>query len=135
MHTPTISVVLPVYNASRYVKETLDSLSRQTFTDFEVLVVDDESSDDTPQIIEAYAAKDNRFKLLRKPNGGTAAKSVSYALPFCAGKYFFFSSHDDFFSNDLFERMVERAKTTGAECIIPDLVFYEDGVPAERSAA
>ena len=132
MSTPTISVVLPVYNASHCVKETLDSLKRQTFTDFEVIIVDDESSDETPEIIEEYAAKDKRFKLLRKTNGGTAAKSAAYALPHCRGKYFFFCSHDDFFSEDLFAQMIKRADETEAQCIIPECVFYYENVPLEK---
>jgi glycosyltransferase involved in cell wall biosynthesis len=69
----TVSVVIPAYNASRTIEETLRSVLRQTHRNLEVLVVDDGSSDDTPKIVEALAAEDGRVRLLRQANAGVAA--------------------------------------------------------------
>lgn len=129
---PKISVVCPVYNAEKCIRETLDSLLSQTFRDFEVLCVDDGSRDSTPSIVKEYAQKDSRVRFFQKPNGKTAARCVSFAIPFCRGKYFFFVSHDDFFDPDLLEKMYRRAIETGAEAVVADVVMYYEGVPAEK---
>jgi len=72
-HTPTVSVVMAAYNAQDFVAEAIESVLEQTLSDFELLVVDDASSDDTPAIIARYARRDRRIRILRLPrNGGTA---------------------------------------------------------------
>jgi hypothetical protein len=70
MSISQISVVVPAYNLEKYIAEALFSLEHQSFTDFEVLVVDDGSTDNTPEIVKAFCDRDSRFKLLQKPNGG-----------------------------------------------------------------
>ena len=70
---PEISVIIPVYNASSFIAETLDSLTRQTFSDFELICVDDGSTDKTPQILETYAKQDQRIVILRQDNMGPGA--------------------------------------------------------------
>jgi teichuronic acid biosynthesis glycosyltransferase TuaG len=69
---PLVSILTPAYNAAAYLPETLNSALRQTMTDFEVLVVDDGSTDDTARIVEAFSARDDRIRLIRKANGGSA---------------------------------------------------------------
>lgn len=70
---PLVSVLMPAYNASRYVAEAVDSILAQTFADFEFLIVDDGSTDDTPQILKDYAARDGRIRVFTQPNGGVGA--------------------------------------------------------------
>jgi hypothetical protein len=70
---PPVAVVMAVYNGEAFLSETLDSILRQTFTDFELVVVDDGSTDMTPQILDAYAAGDSRVVVLRQHNQGRAA--------------------------------------------------------------
>ena len=67
---PNVSFLLPVYNGARYLAETLDSLMAQDYPDFDIVAVDDGSADETPDILEAYAADHPRLRILRKPNGG-----------------------------------------------------------------
>lgn len=77
---PIISVIVPAYNAGRFIGETLDSVSRQTFKDFEVVVVDDGSKDNTIEIVNAAIAKDPRIRLVTQKNaGGPAARNTAIA--------------------------------------------------------
>jgi glycosyltransferase involved in cell wall biosynthesis len=68
-----VSILTPAYNAADYLAQTIHSVQRQTITDFELLVVDDGSTDDTPWIVEQFASRDRRIRLLQQPNAGTAA--------------------------------------------------------------
>jgi glycosyltransferase involved in cell wall biosynthesis len=74
MSTPAVSVVIPAYNAERFLRESLDSVLRQTFSDFELIVVDDGSTDATPEILKQYARLDSRIRThALLPNGGESA--------------------------------------------------------------
>src|SRR6476661_6105481 len=71
--TPPVSVLMPVYNAGRYVAEAVESILGQTYADFEFLIVDDGSTDRSRAILERYAARDPRIRLVSRPNTGYAA--------------------------------------------------------------
>ncbi len=71
--SPTISVIIPAYNVDRYIEYTLESLKSQTLTDFEAIIVDDGSTDRTAEVVRTWIAKDPRFKLVQKPNGGLSS--------------------------------------------------------------
>ncbi len=76
-----ISVIIPAYNAAQYIQETLDSVLNQTFQEFEIIVVDDGSTDATVNIINRYANKDNRIQLVQQQNGGSSkARNTGIAL-------------------------------------------------------
>lgn len=119
-----ISIFMPVYNGSKYLARTLTSILAQTFTDFEVVCVDDSSTDDSLQILQSYAERDARIKVFTKPNGGNVPKSWIFALPHFTGEYIFYTSQDDLMSADLLERVYEKAKETGADAVVPDKVEY-----------
>lgn len=88
------SVVIPAYNASSTIRETLDAVLVQTFALFEVIVVDDGSTDDTRAIAESYAQKDNRIRVVSKPNGGTAS-AYNAGLEHARFNYITICSADD----------------------------------------
>lgn len=129
MNNPKISIICPVYNAASCIGQTLDSLLKQTFRDFEILCVDDGSKDNSVEILNQYAKNDARIRVFQKPNGKTAARVVSFALPYCRGKYYFFVSHDDLFSEDLLETLYARAEETGAEKVICDVLLWHENEP------
>lgn len=96
MSEPLISIIIPVYNSAKYLQMTLQAVQAQTFKDFEVVCVDDGSSDDSPQILERFAAADNRFKIHRQANaGGSAARNKGLEL--ARGKYIAFLDNDDIY--------------------------------------
>jgi glycosyltransferase involved in cell wall biosynthesis len=133
--TRRISVFLPVHNGERFLAKTLDSVLAQTDQDFEVLCIDDSSTDGSAGILRGYAERDARIRLLATPhNLGSAAKSLNYALPHMTGAYFVYSSQDDLFSPDWLEKMRLRAVETGADAVIPDVVFHHEGDPSKDHA-
>ena len=70
-----ISVIVPVYNCEAYITQCIESVLRQTFRDFELILVDDGSKDKSPEICELYALRDSRIKVIHKPNGGGAVET------------------------------------------------------------
>lgn len=119
-----VSIFVPVYNGEKYLAQTLKSIQQQTYTNFEVLLVDDSSTDGSLPILNQFAANDDRFKVFSKENGGMVAPSMNYIIPKIKGDYFFYASQDDIFSSNLLEKMVIRQKETSADCILPDMEFY-----------
>jgi glycosyltransferase involved in cell wall biosynthesis len=91
---PAVSVVTPAWNAAAFVRETLDSVRAQTFADWELVVVDDGSTDETVAIVDGYAARDPRIRLLRQANAGPSA-ARNHAMREARGRFFAFLDSDD----------------------------------------
>lgn len=124
---PRISILIPVYNGSKYLRKTLDSILGQTFPDYEVICINDCSTDDSLTILEEYRATDPRLRVLSTPaNQGIVPKVLNFAIPCLRGDYFVYASQDDLFSPDWLQSMFERAVSTGADATIPDLVLYHE---------
>ncbi len=115
---------MPVYNGAPFLRETLNSLVKQTFRNFEVICIDDNSTDNSLQILNEYADQYDFIKVFTKSNGGTAAKSINYGLQYLSGEYFMYSSQDDLFSEKLLEANYLKLKETDADAIVPNTVFY-----------
>lgn len=125
---PIISVFMPVYNGAQFLNRSIESILSQTFIDFELVCVDDSSTDDSYSIVEKYSKIDKRVIALRKPNGGNVPKSWNYVLPFLRGKFVSYMSQDDWMSADNLEMNYIRYLETGANIIVPDLVaYYSEG--------
>lgn len=103
---PTVSIVTPVYNAARWLKETLAAVQTQTFTDWEHILVDDGSSDGLPAIVEAAAAEDARFRLLPMPAHGGPAAARNVALEAARGRFLAFLDADDLWLPEKLARSV-----------------------------
>ena len=73
MKNPQVSILLPVYNAAQYILKAVDSILQQSLTDFELILIDDGSSDGTEQLVRQLAAKDQRIHLVQRPNKGLIA--------------------------------------------------------------
>lgn len=107
---PNISVIVPVYNTEKYLKECIDSILTQTFTDFELLLIDDGSTDNSGTICDDYAAKDSRVRVFHKPNGGVSS-ARNLGLDNVRGKWVVFVDADDIIPyNSLKERYVAVSK-------------------------
>ncbi len=103
-----ISIIVASYNYARYLRENLDSLLNQTYTNFEVLVIDDGSTDNSLEIIKEYVEKDSRFKLLTHENNVNKglSESVYLALSHAKGTYIAFCESDDYWTCDHLEKYV-----------------------------
>ena len=97
--TPKVSIVMPCYNMANFIRDSLDSLTRQTLQDYELLCVDDGSTDETPAIIREYADKDNRITLVCQENMGVFA-ARNKALSIARGEYVCFLDPDDWYPED-----------------------------------
>lgn len=96
---PLISIIIPVYNSERFLHRCLNSVVNQTYKDFEVILVDDGSHDESGVICDEYAAKDNRFRIFHNPNGGPS-KARNFGLEHSAGNYLLFIDSDDWLEED-----------------------------------
>lgn len=103
-----ISVIVPVYNTESYLRRCVDSILAQTFTDFELILVDDGSPDDCPAICDAYAEKDRRVCVIHQDNQGAAA-ARNTGLDAASGKYITFCDSDDYVSPKWLEHLLNRA--------------------------
>lgn len=105
MRTPWLSVVIPIYNAEKFLRNCLNSILMQTYTNFEVILVDDGSTDGSSDICQEYALKDSRFCCVKKENGG-AYQSRIFGAERASGTYITFCDADDFYtSKNVFARL------------------------------
>lgn len=122
-----VSVVMPIYNGERYLSQTVGSLLAQDFADFELLCVDDASTDASLDVLTRLVDGDPRVKIHQmEKNLGTAVRCLQRVLPECNGDYFFYCSQDDVLSPDCLRLLVERARATGAEVVLPDMVWWHE---------
>lgn len=108
MDNPTISVIMPVYNAKKYIKETVDSILQQTFTDFELILIDDCGTDGSMEIINSYS--DGRIKVFHNEKNMGIAYSRNRALKESRGNYIAIMDDDDVAYRSRFEKQVEFLK-------------------------
>lgn len=101
------SVIMAAYNASRYIKPAIDSVLQQTYRNWELVIVDDGSVDDTLKIAQDYAEYDSRIKVVHQENSGTAAAARNTALQYVTGDYVQILDSDDYLSEDLLEKFAE----------------------------
>lgn len=94
-HIPLVSVIMPAYNAARYIKESVCSVQNQTITDWELIVVDDCSTDDTYKIARNLALEDERIRLIRNEENSGVAKTRNRAMKMVKGQYVAFLDSDD----------------------------------------
>lgn len=113
---PEISVIVPIYNIETYLRRCVDSILNQTFTDFELILVDDGSQDSSGSICEEYAEKDKRIKVIHKENGG-AYSARNAGLDTASGTYVMFVDGDDFLVSDALSAALSTADEYKADYV------------------
>ena len=113
---PCISIVIPVYNVQDYLSQCLDSLMEQTFPYFEVICVNDGSTDGTADILEEYTSSDTRIKVYTQENKGAGA-ARNAVMQHAAGKYMLFLDGDDWFEKNMLEVLYRKAEETQADVV------------------
>ena len=127
MENPMISVVVPAYNCAPYLRRCMESILNQTYENLEVIVVDDESSDNTPEVLKALAEENPRVRFLRKKNGGEYAARLS-GVEAARGDWIGFVDADDEIEPRMYERLLHNALTNHAEIShCGYMVIYGDG--------
>lgn len=112
-----VSVILPVYNVSDYLRQCMDSIVGQTLQDIEIICVDDGSTDDSLAILNEYASKDSRVQVIQQKNSGAGA-ARNKGLSVATGEYLSFLDSDDFFEPDMLEKAWTKAHDTKAEVLV-----------------
>jgi glycosyltransferase involved in cell wall biosynthesis len=114
--TPTVSVIIPAYNAAEYIARTLESLHTQTFADFEAIVVDDGSKDHTADIVREFVTRDTRIRLIQQANAGVAA-ARNRALAEARGRYLANLDSDDMWRPTFLERTIAALESAGEDAV------------------
>ncbi len=104
---PQVSLGLPIFNGERYVREAVDSVLRQSFEDFELVICDNASTDSTPEICREYAARDERVRLVANDENIGAAPNFNKVFELCGGDYFKWVAHDDTLAPDFLGECVK----------------------------
>ena len=107
MKNPLVTVVIPAYNAEKYIGECLDSILKQTMHDFEVLVIDDGSTDGTGDVVKDLAKKDERIKYIKQKNMGVA-RTRNMGVGLAKGEFIAFMDNDDFIDRDYLEKLLPK---------------------------
>ncbi len=109
-----ISVIVPIYKTEQYLRACIDSITRQTYKNLEIILVNDGSPDNSRMICEEYATKDSRIKVINRPNGGLSAARNS-GLEHAMGEYIAFVDSDDIIEPTMYEILIDRIKKCGAD--------------------
>lgn len=131
-----VSILIAIYNAEKYLRECLDSLLRQTHTDWEAVCVDDCSTDSSPDIVRQYAESDSRFKLIQHTVNQGQAKARNTGIGSCDGDLVCFLDSDDYFLPSTLSECVRVFEShDDADCVLMRCVkFYENGEKEELRA-
>lgn len=103
---PKLSIIVPIYNVSAYLRQSLDSIQAQTFNDWECILVDDGSTDNSPAICDDYASKDHRFKVIHKKNGGVSSARNAGLLA-ASAELIGFVDPDDWTEPEMFQKLYD----------------------------
>ena len=128
---PKISVILTVYNTADVLRETLDSIFAQSFGEFELICINDGSTDSSLEVLKEYEAKDTRIKIFSQENGGVS-KARNAGLAHATAPYVLILDSDDIFRFDMFEKLLKQAEKTNAEIVVCASEEY-DGKTYETS--
>jgi len=121
-----ISVIVPVYNAETFLEKCVSSIQAQTYTNLEIILINDGSSDSSGAICDSIAEKDSRVRVKTKKNGGVAS-ARNLGLDEARGEYIAFVDHDDTIDPDMYERMYKRIKETDSDiCICGFKMIYSN---------
>lgn len=114
VNTPEISIVIPIYNVEKYLNRCLASIEKQTFKDFEVIMVDSGSTDGSAKIAKEFAKRDERFKFFARENLG-ASNTRNFAMKQTSGEYISFIDSDDYISYNFLAVLYSAIKRTDAD--------------------
>ena len=122
---PKVSIIVPIYNVEKYLRECIDSILNQTLKEIEIILVDDGSPDGCPAICDEYAAKDNRIKVIHKQNGGYGS-AINRGLLEASGEYVGIIESDDYADLRMYELMYNKIIEKEAEVVVCDFFYLDD---------
>ncbi len=123
---PIVSIVLPVHNGEKYLRLAIESCLTQTFQDFELILVDDKSSDGSFETMKEYAEKDTRIKIIRNYENKKLPASLNIGFNEAIGQFYTWTSDDNILQNDFLELMIQEIKRTGADIVYSDYIAIDE---------
>ena len=112
-----ITIIVPVYNSENYIRRCVDSVLRQSFEDFELLLINDGSTDGSLKILREYEKSDKRIRVINQENMGVA-KTRNKGIKLASGKYIMFIDNDDYIENDYINKYYNSIKDTDYDIVI-----------------
>lgn len=126
MSLPMVSVIIPIYNVEKYIKECVDSVIRQTYQNIQIILVNDGSTDSCGRFCDEYAQKDVRIITIHKDNGGLS-DARNAGLPLAEGKFILYLDGDDFLVPNAIETLVRTQEKTGGDIVLGNFYYtYSD---------
>ena len=122
---PLLSIIVPVYKVENYLQKCIDSILAQTFTDFELILVEDGSPDNCPALCDAAAAKDVRVRVIHQKNGGLSA-ARNAGLDVARGAWIGFVDSDDYIAPEMYEALYQAVQSTGADLALCDYAEVDE---------
>lgn len=122
---PKVSIIIPVYNAEKYLNQCLESLCNQTLTDFEVVCINDGSTDSSLEILQDFASKDSRFIIIDKKNEGQGV-ARNIAIKQAKGEYLLCLDSDDWLETDALEKAYNKIKIDNTDILFFDVYNYSE---------
>jgi succinoglycan biosynthesis protein ExoO len=119
-----VSIIIPAYNTERYIRKCIDSILNQTFQDFEVIIIDDCSSDDTVRIVQSYG--DRRIYLYKNEKNSGPSYSRNRAIKFAKGEYIAVLDSDDWWTPNRLEQMISFMKKNNADMVFDNLLYIRE---------
>lgn len=126
MTTPLVSLIIPVYNVAPYVRQCMQSAVSQTLRDIEIIVVDDCGTDDSMRIVNEFAARDNRVRILRHEKNLGLGAARNTALRHARAPYIMFLDSDDWYAPDMCEKMYNAITENKTDCAACDMTLVDD---------
>ncbi|MFB1640057.1 glycosyltransferase family 2 protein [Campylobacter sp. MRC_CM3] len=123
---PLVSIIIPIYNVEKYLRECLDSVVNQTLKEIEIILIDDGSTDSCGKICDEYALKDKRIKVVHKKNAGLGA-AFNSGLDIAKGEYCTIVESDDYIKLDMCEKLYTLAHNYDCQVVKSDFIGFEDG--------
>lgn len=120
-----VSIIIPVYNVEEYLGKCLESVLKQTLRDIEIICINDGSNDDSPAILQNFAAKDKRIKVVDKANEGPG-KTRNLGISLAKGEYIGFVDPDDWVKPEMYEKLYKQAKKLDSDVVICDYIRYQE---------
>ena len=118
-----VSIIVPVYQVEKYIRQCVDSILAQTFTDFELILVDDGSKDQSGQICDEYAGRDRRVRVIHKENGGLS-DARNKGMDQAVGNYFMFIDSDDYTAPTMIECLYKSILNENADIAVCNYLYY-----------
>ena len=133
---PFLSIIVPAYNTQQYIEETLESIRAQEYTNYEVIMVDDCSPDNCPQICDAWCEKDERFRVIHLEQNGGLSNARNVGMAEAKGEYITFVDSDDYIAKDLYLKAADSLDRHPADLVIWGMTenyFDKNGIVIEQN--